>query len=64
MNNDDILYSLNVEDAQNVAVDVLGRTLTNEELKRLQEELGKYLHNWYDLMELAIHDAIKKEDRV
>lgn len=60
MDMDYILYSLCVEDAQNVAGDVLGRLLTDEELKRLREEIGDYFLNWYDLMELAIHDVVKK----
>lgn len=58
MHNDYILYSLNAEDAQNVAEEVLERHLTDEELKKLQKKIGDYFLNWFDLMELAINDIV------
>jgi len=66
LNNDYILYSLNVEDAQNVSNEILGRPLTVEELKKLQEKIGDCFLNWFDLMESEINDVIRSssEDKI
>jgi hypothetical protein len=58
LNNNYILYSINVEDAQNVANppgqavrtgDTIDRDLTDSEIKKVEERLGDYLPNWFDL---------------
>lgn len=48
-----VVYQLTVEDLQNVADDTLGRFLTVNEIKLVEEKIGDYI-NWYD----AIHNAI------
>lgn len=60
MEKDQVLYSLNVEDAQNVAVQTIHRTLTDEELRQLQRRLGNHLPNWFDLLEMAIDDVVNQ----
>lgn len=46
--NNYILYSINVEDAQNVANELLDRDLTDSEIKKVEERIGDYLPNWFD----------------
>ena len=58
LNNDYILYSINVEDAQNAANDTIDRDLTDDEIKKVEERLGDYLPNWFDLLEMAIDDVV------
>lgn len=48
-----IIYSLCIEDLQNVADDVLGRELNVDELLILENKIGDYI-DWYG----AIHNAI------
>ncbi len=48
-----IIYSLCIEDLQNVADDVLGRELNVDELLILEDKIGDYI-DWYG----AIHNAI------
>lgn len=60
-NNDRIVYSINVEDIQTVAIDELGRPLTNKEVKLVEEKFGDYL-GWYEAIALAIGEKKRKED--
>ncbi len=60
INNDYVLYSINVEDAQNVANDTIDRDLTDSEIKKVEERLGNYLPNWFDLLEMAINDVVNE----
>lgn len=60
LNNDYILYSINVEDAQDVANETIDRDLTDSEIKKVEEKLGDYLPNWFDLLEMAINDVVKE----
>ncbi len=53
-----VLYSINVEDAQDVANEIIDRDLTDSEIKKVEERLGDYLPNWFDLMEMAIDDVV------
>ena len=50
---DKIIYSLNIEDLQNVADDVLGRELNANEVLTLEDKIGDHI-DWYN----AIHNAI------
>jgi hypothetical protein len=54
MNKSKIIYSINIEDVQNIAEEVYGRELTNAELKIIEEKIGDYF-KWYD----AIDDCIR-----
>jgi len=58
--NNYILYSINVEDAQNVANETIDRDLTEREIKKVEERLGDYLPNWFDLLETAINDVVEE----
>ncbi len=53
-----VIYSLNIEDVQNVAIEEYGRTLTDEELEIIEEELGDYI-DWYDSIDAAISFHLK-----
>jgi hypothetical protein len=48
-----IVYSLNVEDIQAVAVERFGRPLAESELKIVEDNLGDYIQ-WYDIIEEVI----------
>jgi predicted transcriptional regulator len=48
MNNNKVIYRLKIEDVQNVALEEYGRKLTDEELEKVEENLGDYI-KWYDL---------------
>jgi hypothetical protein len=50
---DRVVYSLCVEDIQNVAEGSFGRKLTDAEVEIVEEQLGDYI-KWYDLIEAAI----------
>jgi len=58
LNNDYILYSINVEDAQNVANEIIDRDLTDDEIKKVEERMGDYFPHWFDLLEMAIDDVV------
>ncbi len=50
-----IVYSLDVEDLQNVAEQEIGRELTNKETEFIENRLGDYL-DWYAAIASAIGD--------
>ena len=52
-----IIYSINIEDVQNVAVQELERKLTAKELRLVKEKVGDYI-NWYEAILNAI-DVLK-----
>ena len=52
-NNNDIVYSLNIEDVQTVATQEIDRELSEEEIERIKDLIAEKI-NWYD----AIADAI------
>lgn len=52
-NKEEIIYSLNIQDIQDVALDGFERELTGEELEIVIESINKRV-NWYD----AIFDSI------
>jgi hypothetical protein len=56
MKNDDIVYSLNVEDIQTVAIEELERELSDDELNRVIELLGERI-NWYEAVLSSILEA-------
>lgn len=58
MNKNKILYSLNVEDVQNVSMDTIGRELNLEELKKIETIIGERI-NWYDTIAMALPEAIR-----
>lgn len=52
---DRIVYSLNGEDIQNVASDLLERKLTRKEVELVENSICDYI-NWYDAIEFAIRE--------
>lgn len=50
------IYSINMEDIQNVAEEELGRELSESELKIIEDKIGDYI-DWYG----AIYSAIQNE---
>ncbi len=57
-NPDKIIYSINIEDIQNVAIEELFRELSEEELRTVENKLGDYI-NWYEAIVSAIDDLKK-----
>ena len=51
-----IIYSLNVNDAQDVAMEEFGLILTDSELDIIQNKIGDHIR-WYDAMILAIQEV-------
>jgi hypothetical protein len=63
MKNDDIVYSLNVEDIQTVAIEELERELSDDELSKVIELLGERI-NWYEAVLSSILEVnASKEER-
>ena len=52
-----IIYSINIEDIQNVAEQELERQLTEKELRLVEDKVGDYI-NWYEAILNAI-DVLK-----
>lgn len=48
-----IIYSINIEDIQNVAEQELERKLTAKELRLVEDKVGDYI-NWYEAILNAI----------
>ncbi len=48
-----VVYSINAEDIQTVAVKEFGRALTEKELSVVEEKLGDCI-KWYEAIEMAI----------
>ncbi len=59
---DDIIYSLNVEDIQTVALEEIGRELTAKEIKKIEDLIAENI-NWYDAILDAINAKIKLRHR-
>lgn len=55
MNNEELIYSLNINDVQTVAHEQIGRTLSRKEIGIITKFIEENI-NWYD----AIADAIQK----
>lgn len=59
MNTSKIIYSINIEDVQNVAEEEIGRKLTTKELKVIEDKIGDYI-DWYSAIDMAIQSEILK----
>lgn len=57
-----IIYSINIEDVQNVAEEEHGRKLTKKELKIIEDKLGDYI-DWYNAIDMAIQNIILHCDK-
>ena len=49
----EIVYSLNIEDIQTVAIQEIDKELTGDEIEKIKDLIGEKI-NWYD----AIYDSI------
>lgn len=56
-----IVYSINVDDIQEVAGHILDRELTLEERRLVESRVGDYI-SWFDAIELAIEDLIIRQE--
>ena len=55
-----IIYSLNIEDVQNVAEEELGRQASKRELKIVEDKVGDYI-DWHEAISLSLNDAVKSQ---
>lgn len=53
MKKDAIVYSISMEDIQEVAIEELDRNLSPQELRKVAEEVGNHI-DWYQAITLAI----------
>lgn len=56
-NKEKIIYSINIEDVQNVANQDLGRDLNDDELKLIEDKIGEYI-DWFGAISNAISESI------
>jgi len=56
-NKEKIIYSINIEDVQNVANQDLDRDLNDDELKLIEDKIGDYI-DWFGAISNAISDLI------
>ena len=59
-NKNTILYSLDIQDAQTVSVQEIGRELTAEEIEIVEDLVAEKI-DWYEAFAAAIHQAIKSK---
>ena len=52
-----IIYSIDIEDIQTVANDLIDRDLTKDEIKKVESKVGDYI-GWYDAIEYAINSEL------
>jgi len=57
MKKNKIIYSLNIEDIQNVAEEILDRKLNEKEIDVVVDKIGDYI-NWFEIIENAISQNI------
>ena len=57
----DIVYSLNIEDIQTVAIQEIDRELTKDEIEKVKDLIGEKI-NWYDAILNSIIEKIGLRD--
>lgn len=55
----DIVYSINVQDIQTVATDVLDRKLTQKEIAAVEKSVGDYI-DWHEAITNAIQSHVNR----
>lgn len=60
MKNEEIIYSLNIDDVQTVAEQEVGRPLSQKDIKIIKEFIEENI-NWYDAIADAIHKYISED---
>ena len=58
MKNSKVIYSLNVQDVQRVAEEVLKRRLTDKEITSVGNSVGNYV-DWFQAIENAIRNTVR-----
>ena len=56
---EEIVYSINVNDLQEVCSEVLERGLTKKEIALVGNSVGNYL-DWFQAIEHAIHENVRE----
>jgi len=56
---EEIVYSINVGDLQEVSQEVLGRCLTKKEIASVQGAVGNYI-DWSQAIEHAIREKVRE----
>ena len=59
MKRTDILYSINVQDVQDVARREYDRELNDHEVESIAAKLGEYI-DWYEAVNIAVAQTIRK----
>mgnify|MGYP001411059517 CR=1 FL=1 len=57
----DIIYSLNIEDIQTVAIQEMDRELTDDEIEKVKDLIGGKI-NWYDAILNSIIEEVDLND--
>jgi len=61
MNKKRIVYSINVEDIQTVALKQFGKELNNEEIKLVENKIGDYI-NWFETIIYTITNTLNLKE--
>lgn len=61
MKNEDVVYSLTVEDLQTVAKASFGKELSNEQIEIISQKIGDYFGDWLEKIEAAISGSLNLE---
>ncbi len=57
---DELIYSLNEDDAQTVAVEELGRELSRDEMNKLKDRVAEKI-NWFDAISDTLSEIIPSD---
>ncbi len=52
------VYEISVDDLQRVAKEVLGRELTDQEIRGVENSVGDYI-DWFQAIENAINNCVR-----
>ena len=55
-----VIYSINIEDVQDVAEEELGRRASKKELKIIEDKVGDYI-DWHEAISLSLNDAVSSQ---
>lgn len=61
MEEDKIIYSINIEDVQNVAQQVMGRLLTSSEIEIVEDKIGEQI-DWFEAIASVISEYIEQQN--
>ena len=51
-----IIYSINVEDVQTVAIEEFDKTLTENEIKLVEDKIGDYI-DWFEVISFVLSEV-------